>query len=147
MCCPPWNLKYRESQCGVEEELSTSTQSMNVPPDLLFTPDTGLSGNALHQVLVNNVHMVQIRSKVQASQEATKEVSKPFACQLLENAPDTEPQHSGDATPLRGVNVAIPMKTAKDHHPELCDSIVKFLSTAKNLDIHLVKNIGSSYSE
>ncbi|KAJ9048893.1 DNA damage-inducible protein 1 [Entomophthora muscae] len=91
--------------------------------------------------------MVQTCSKVQASQEAAKEVSKPYARQLLDDAPDTEPQHSGDATPLRGVNVAIPMETMKDHHPELCDSIVKFLSTANNLDIHLVNNIGFSYSE
>ncbi|KAJ9081517.1 DNA damage-inducible protein 1 [Entomophthora muscae] len=91
--------------------------------------------------------MVQTCSKVQASQEAAKEVSKPYARQLLEDAPDKEPQHLGDATPLRGVNVAIPMETMKDHHPELCDSIVKFLSTANNLDIHLVNNIGSSYSK
>ncbi|KAJ9086658.1 DNA damage-inducible protein 1 [Entomophthora muscae] len=91
--------------------------------------------------------MVQTRSKVQASQEATKEVSKPYACQLLDNLPDTKPQHLGDATPLRGVNVAILMKTMKDHHPELCDSIVKFISTTENLDIQLVNNMGSSYSE
>ncbi|KAJ9055048.1 DNA damage-inducible protein 1 [Entomophthora muscae] len=91
--------------------------------------------------------MVQTCYKVQASQEATKEVSKPYACQLLDKAPDTEPQHLGDATPLRGVNVAIPMETMKDHCPKLCYSIVKFLSTANNLDIQLVKNIGSSYSE
>ncbi|KAJ9067034.1 hypothetical protein DSO57_1003737 [Entomophthora muscae] len=110
-------------------------------------PDTWFSGNALHQVLVDNVHMVQTRSKVQASQEATKEVSKPYAYQLLDNMPDTEPQHLGDATPLRGVNVAILMETMKDHHPKLCDSIVKFLSTANNLDIHLVNNISSPYSE
>ncbi|KAJ9073880.1 DNA damage-inducible protein 1 [Entomophthora muscae] len=136
-----------KSQCGVEEELSTSTQSTNVPPDLLLTPDTRFLRNALHQVLVNDVHMVQTLSKVQASQEATKEVSKPYACQLLDNTPDTEPQHSGDATPLRSINVAIPMEKMKDHHPELCDIIVKFLSTADNLDIHLVNNIRSSYSE
>ncbi|KAJ9081071.1 hypothetical protein DSO57_1018541 [Entomophthora muscae] len=122
-------------------------QSTNVPPDLLFTPDTGLLGNALHQVLVGNVHMVQTCSKVQASQEAAKEVSKPYACQLLDDAPDTEPQRSGDATPLRDVNVAITMETMKDHYPKLCESIVKFLSTANNLDIYLVNNIGSSYSE
>ncbi|KAJ9079819.1 hypothetical protein DSO57_1031609 [Entomophthora muscae] len=91
--------------------------------------------------------MVQIFSKVQASQEATKEVSKPYACQLLDNTPDMEPQRLGDATPLRGVNVAMFMETMKDHHPELCESIVKFFSTANNLDIHLVNNIGSSYSE
>ncbi|KAJ9079507.1 DNA damage-inducible protein 1 [Entomophthora muscae] len=122
-------------------------QSTNVPPDLLFTPDTRFSGKKLYQVLVDNVHMMQTCSKVQASQEAAKEVSKPYACQLLDDTPDTEPQHSGDATPLRGVNVAIPMETMKDHHPKLCDSIVKFLSTANNLDIHLVNNIGSSYSK
>ncbi|KAJ9050651.1 DNA damage-inducible protein 1 [Entomophthora muscae] len=110
-------------------------------------PDTGFSRNALHQVLANNFHMVQTLSKVQASQEATKEVSKPYACQLLDDTPDMEPQHLGDATPLRGVNVAIPMETMKDHHPKICDSIVKFLSTAKNLYIHLVNNISSSYSE
>ncbi|KAJ9070266.1 DNA damage-inducible protein 1 [Entomophthora muscae] len=120
---------------------------MNVPPDLLFIPDTGFLGNALHQVLVENVHVVQTCSKVQASQEATKEVSKPYSCQLLDAVPDTEPQRSGDATPLRGVNVVIPMETMKDHHPELCDRIVKFLSTANNLDIYLVNNISSSYSE
>ncbi|KAJ9064391.1 DNA damage-inducible protein 1 [Entomophthora muscae] len=91
--------------------------------------------------------MVQTRSKVQDSQKATREVPKPYTCQLLDNAPDTEPQHSGDATPLRGVNVAIPMEKMKDHHPKLCDSIVKFLFTANNLDIYLVNNIGSSYSE
>ncbi|KAJ9073738.1 hypothetical protein DSO57_1012959 [Entomophthora muscae] len=120
---------------------------MNVPPNLRFMPDTRFSGNELHQVLVNNVHMVQTRSKVQASQEATKEVSNPYAYQLLDNTPDIEPQHLGDATPLRGFNGAISMETMKDHHPELCDSIVKFLSTANNLDIYLVNNIGSSYSE
>ncbi|KAJ9087418.1 DNA damage-inducible protein 1 [Entomophthora muscae] len=122
-------------------------QSMNVPPGLLFAPDTRFLGNHLHQVLVDNVHMVQTCSKVQASQEANKEVSKSYACQLLDDAPDTEPQCLGDATPLRGVNEAIPMETMKDHHSELCDSIVKFLSTANNLDIHLKNNIGSSYSE
>ncbi|KAJ9066430.1 hypothetical protein DSO57_1009674 [Entomophthora muscae] len=136
-----------KSQCGVEEELSTSTQSTNILPDLLFTPDTRFLGNVLHQVLVDDVHMVQTHSKVQASQEATKEVSKPYSCQLLDNVPDTEPQHLGDTTPLRGIIVAIPMETMKDHHPELCDSIVKHLSTANNLDFHLVNNIGSSYSE
>ncbi|KAJ9049488.1 DNA damage-inducible protein 1 [Entomophthora muscae] len=93
------------------------------------------------------MHMVQTSSKVQASQEAIKEVSKPYACQLLDYTPDTEPQRSGDAIPLRGVNVAIPMETMKDHHPELCDSIVELLSTADNLDIHLVNKIVSSYSE
>ncbi|KAJ9053065.1 hypothetical protein DSO57_1027841 [Entomophthora muscae] len=136
-----------KSQCGVEEELSTSTQSTNVLPDLLFMPDTGFSGDTLHQVLVEDVHMVQTCYKVQASQEAAKEMSKPYACQLLDNTPDTKPQRSGDATPLRGVNMAIPMETMKDHHPKLCDSIVKFLSTANNLDIHLVNTISSSYSE
>ncbi|KAJ9062166.1 DNA damage-inducible protein 1 [Entomophthora muscae] len=84
--------------------------------------------------------MVQTCSKVQASQETTKEVSKPYACQLLDNAPDIEPQRSD-------VNVAIPMEAMKYHHPELCDSIVKFLSTANNLDIYLVNKIDSSYSE
>ncbi|KAJ9066339.1 hypothetical protein DSO57_1010550 [Entomophthora muscae] len=122
-------------------------QSMNVLPDLLFTPGTGFLGNALHQVLVDNIYMVQTCSKVQASQEDTKEASNPYACQLLENIPDTEPQRLGNATPLRGVNMAIPMETMKDHHPELCDSIVEFLSTDNNLDIHLVNKIGSSYSE
>ncbi|KAJ9059327.1 DNA damage-inducible protein 1 [Entomophthora muscae] len=91
--------------------------------------------------------MVQTCSKVQASQEATKEVYKPYACQLLDNSPDTEPQRSGDATPLRDVNVTILMDTMKNHHPKLYDIIVKFLSTADNSDIHLVNNIGSSYSE
>ncbi|KAJ9076553.1 hypothetical protein DSO57_1024970 [Entomophthora muscae] len=91
--------------------------------------------------------MVQTCYKDQASQEDTKEVSKPYACQLLDNTPDTEHQRSGDAILLRGVNVAIPMETMKDHHPELCDSIVKFLNTANNLDIHLVNKVGSSYSE
>ncbi|KAJ9064798.1 DNA damage-inducible protein 1 [Entomophthora muscae] len=91
--------------------------------------------------------MAQTFSKIQASQEAAKEVSKPYARQLLDDAPDTEPQCSGDATPLRGVNVAVPMETMKDHHPKLCDSIVEFLSTANKLDIHLVNNIGSSYSK
>ncbi|KAJ9067118.1 hypothetical protein DSO57_1003031 [Entomophthora muscae] len=110
-------------------------------------PDTGFLGIVLHQDLVNNVHIVQDRSKVQASQKATKEAYKPYACQLLDNTPDTEPQRLGDATPLRGVNVAISMETMKNHLPELCDSIVEFFSTANNLDIHLVKNIGSSYSE
>ncbi|KAJ9053234.1 hypothetical protein DSO57_1026276 [Entomophthora muscae] len=110
-------------------------------------PDTKFLRNVFHQVFVDNVHMVQTRSKVQASQEAAKEVSKPYAHQLLDDAPDKEPQHSRDATLFRGVNVAIPMETMKDHHPKLYDSIIKFLSIANNLDIHLVNNIGSSYSE
>ncbi|KAJ9077266.1 DNA damage-inducible protein 1 [Entomophthora muscae] len=124
------------------------TNNNKPPPKPNITkPDTGFLGNLLHQVLVNDVHMVQTCSKVQASQEATKEVFKPYACQLLDNTPDREPQHLGDVTPLRGINVAIPMETMKDHHPELCDSIVKFISTDNNLDIHLVNKIGSSYSE
>ncbi|KAJ9079659.1 DNA damage-inducible protein 1 [Entomophthora muscae] len=120
-----------KSQCGVEEELSTSTQPINVPPDLRFTPNTGFSGNALHQVLVDDVHMVQTQSKVQASQEATKE----------------SPSIKMMPPPLRGVNMDIPMETMKDCHPELYYSIVKLLSINDNLDIHLVNKIGSSYSE
>ncbi|KAJ9090181.1 DNA damage-inducible protein 1 [Entomophthora muscae] len=120
---------------------------MNFPSDLFFTPDAGFLGNVLHQVLVDNVHMVKTCSKVHASQEATKKVSNPYACQLLDKTPDTEPQNSGDVTPLRGVNVAIPMEKMKDHHPELYNSIVKFLSTANNLDIHLLNKVVFSYSE
>ncbi|KAJ9090297.1 hypothetical protein DSO57_1003825 [Entomophthora muscae] len=147
-CCPPWNLKYREKSVWSRggtlyihaiHRLFCLTYS--------FTPDTRFLGNVIHQALVDDVHMVKTCSKVQAFQEATKEVSKPYACQLLDNVPDTEPQHLGDATPLRGVNVAIPMERMKDHYQELCYIIVKFLSTANNLDIHLVNRIGSSYSE
>ncbi|KAJ9051322.1 hypothetical protein DSO57_1005610 [Entomophthora muscae] len=78
--------------------------------------------------------MLQTCSKVQASQEAAKEVSKPYACQLLENASDTETQRLGDATPLRGVNVAIPMETMKDHCPELCDRIASDIDHKKSYD-------------
>ncbi|KAJ9077857.1 DNA damage-inducible protein 1 [Entomophthora muscae] len=35
----------------------------------------------------------------------------------------------------------------KTHHPKLCGSILKFLSMADDLDIHLVTKISSSYSE
>ncbi|KAJ9069240.1 DNA damage-inducible protein 1 [Entomophthora muscae] len=35
----------------------------------------------------------------------------------------------------------------KAHHPELCGSILKFLSMADDLDIHLVNKISSSHSE
>ncbi|KAJ9085342.1 DNA damage-inducible protein 1 [Entomophthora muscae] len=121
-------------------------QSMNVPSDLLFTPDTKFLGNALHQVLVNNVHMVQTRSKVQASQEANKKVSKPYAFQLLDDVPDTDPQHLGNATLLRGINVAIPMETMKDHHPELCQ-YCQIPLHCQQFRHSLSNNIGSSYSE
>ncbi|KAJ9067103.1 DNA damage-inducible protein 1 [Entomophthora muscae] len=33
------------------------------------------------------------------------------------------------------------------HHPKLCGSILKFLSMADDLDIHLANKISSSYSE
>ncbi|KAJ9088020.1 hypothetical protein DSO57_1027213 [Entomophthora muscae] len=88
--------------------------------------------------------MVQTLSKVQASQEATKEVFKLYACQLLDNAPDTEPQHLGNATSLRGVNVAIPMETMKDHHPELCDmqAIIKTGAPINIVFSKLVQKMG-----
>ncbi|KAJ9071780.1 DNA damage-inducible protein 1 [Entomophthora muscae] len=35
----------------------------------------------------------------------------------------------------------------RDHHPELCGSILKFLSMTDDLDIHLVNKISSSYSK
>ncbi|KAJ9079588.1 hypothetical protein DSO57_1033902 [Entomophthora muscae] len=113
----------------------------------LFVPDVSYSGNALHCVIVEDVHVVQTCSQAKAKGKAQAVVSKPYARQLLDKAPDEGPGPSTDTSHLKGVNVTIPMDTMKAHHPELCGSILKFLSMADDLDIHLVTKISSSYSE
>ncbi|KAJ9052494.1 hypothetical protein DSO57_1033567 [Entomophthora muscae] len=113
----------------------------------LFVPDVGYSGDALHCVIVEDVHIVQTRSQAKAKGKAQAVDSKPYAHQLLDKAPDEGPGPSTDTSHLKGVNVAIPMDTMKAHQPKLCGSILKFLSMADDLDIHLVNKISSSYSE
>ncbi|KAJ9086527.1 hypothetical protein DSO57_1003079 [Entomophthora muscae] len=106
----------------------------------LFVPDVGYSGNALHHVIVEDVHVVQTHSQAKAKGKAQAVVSKPYVCQLLEKAPNEGPGPSTDTSHLKGVNVTIPMNTMRAHHPKLCDSILNFLSMADDLDINLVKN-------
>ncbi|KAJ9060269.1 hypothetical protein DSO57_1032682 [Entomophthora muscae] len=113
----------------------------------LFVPDVSYSGNALHCVIVEDVHVVQTRSQAKVKGKAQAVVSKPYARQLLDKAPDEGPGPSTDTLHLKGVKVAIFMNTMKAHHPELCGSIIEFLSMADDLDIHLVNKISSSYSE
>ncbi|KAJ9054525.1 hypothetical protein DSO57_1013398 [Entomophthora muscae] len=113
----------------------------------LFVLDVDYSGNALHHVIVEDVHLVQTRSQAKAKGKAQVVVSKPYARQLLEKSPNKGPGPSTDTLHLKGVSVAIPMDTMKAHHPKLCGSILKFLFMADDLDIHLVNKISSSYSE
>ncbi|KAJ9053795.1 hypothetical protein DSO57_1020636 [Entomophthora muscae] len=113
----------------------------------LFVPNFSYSGNALHRIIVEDVHVVQTNSQAKAKGKAQVVVYKPYTCQLLDKAPNEGPGPSTDTSHLKGVNVAIPMDTMKAHHPKLCGSILKFLSMADDLDIHLVKKISSSYSE
>ncbi|KAJ9062904.1 hypothetical protein DSO57_1005706 [Entomophthora muscae] len=113
----------------------------------LFVPDINYSGNALHCIIVEDVHAVQTHSQAWAEGKAQAVVSKPYACQLLDKAPDKDSGPSTDTLHLKGVNFFIPMDTMKAHHPELCGSILEFLSMADDLDIHLVNKISSSYSE
>ncbi|KAJ9059292.1 hypothetical protein DSO57_1003909 [Entomophthora muscae] len=53
----------------------------------LFVPDVRYSGNALHCVIVEEVHVVQTHSQEKAKGEAQTVVSKPYARQLLDKAP------------------------------------------------------------
>ncbi|KAJ9069268.1 hypothetical protein DSO57_1020080 [Entomophthora muscae] len=116
---------------------------VNHSPDKadLFFLDLGYSGNDLHCVIVEDIHTTRAKGEAQAV------VSKPYTCQLLDKAPDKSSGPSTDTLHLKGVNVAILMDIMKNHHPELCGSILEFLSMAENLDIHLVNKISSSYSE
>ncbi|KAJ9072056.1 hypothetical protein DSO57_1031067 [Entomophthora muscae] len=113
----------------------------------LFVLDVSYSGNSPHRVIVEDVHVVQTRSQAKAKGKAQVVVSMPYACQLLDKAPNEGPDPSTDTSHLKGVNIAIPMDTMKAHHPKLCGRILKFLSMADDLDIHLVNKISSSYSE
>ncbi|KAJ9062660.1 hypothetical protein DSO57_1008423 [Entomophthora muscae] len=92
----------------------------------LFFPDVGYSGNTLHRVIVEDVHVVQTRSQSKAKGKAQAIVSKPFARQLLDKAPNKGPGPSTDTLHSKGVNIAISMNTMKAHHPKLCGSILKF---------------------
>ncbi|KAJ9084728.1 hypothetical protein DSO57_1021232 [Entomophthora muscae] len=113
----------------------------------IFVPDVGYSGNALNCFIVKDVYVVQTHSQAKAKGKAQAVVSKPYARQLLDKAPEKGPGPSTDTLHLKGVNIAIPMDTMKAHYPELCGSILKFLSMVDDLDIHLVNKISSSYSE
>ncbi|KAJ9055770.1 hypothetical protein DSO57_1000628 [Entomophthora muscae] len=84
----------------------------------LFAPDVGYSGNALHRVIVEDVHVVQTRSQAKAKGKAQAVVSKPYACQLLDKAPNEGSGPSIDTLHLKGVNFAIPMDTMRAHHPQ-----------------------------
>ncbi|KAJ9088702.1 hypothetical protein DSO57_1020486 [Entomophthora muscae] len=152
--CPrtatPGHYHPGKSPSGVETGLSHSTidTPTNVPNVLPDCPTQVLeghaeppSGNALHCVIVEDVHTTRAKSEAQAV------VSKPYTCQLLDKAPDKGSGPSTDTLHLKGVNVSILMDTMKAHHPELCGRILKFLSMADNLDINLVNKISSSYSE
>ncbi|KAJ9087427.1 hypothetical protein DSO57_1033475 [Entomophthora muscae] len=69
----------------------------------LFVPEVGYSGNALHCVIVEDVHVVQTCSQAKAKGKAQAVVSKPYARQLLDKAPDEGPGPSTDTLHLKGV--------------------------------------------
>ncbi|KAJ9089189.1 hypothetical protein DSO57_1015516 [Entomophthora muscae] len=93
----------------------------------LFFLDVGYSGNALHCFIVEDVHVVQTRSQARAEGKAQAVFSNPYACQLLDKAPNEGPGPSTDTSHLKGINIIIPMDTMKAHYPKLCGSILKFL--------------------
>ncbi|KAJ9049785.1 hypothetical protein DSO57_1021006 [Entomophthora muscae] len=123
--------------------------SANHSPDKaeLFVPDISYSGDALHRVIVKNVQVVQTCIQARAKGKAQTVVSKPYALHLLDKVPNKGPDPSTDTSHLKGVNGTIPIEIMKAHHPELCGSILEFLSMADDLDINLVNKISSSYSE
>ncbi|KAJ9076690.1 DNA damage-inducible protein 1 [Entomophthora muscae] len=175
MYCHPRHYHPGKSPSGLETGLSHSTidnptNIPNIPPDYLpqvpewyveppsvaghspnkaelFVPGIGYSGNVLHHLIFEDVHTVQTHSQARAKGKAQVVVSKPYTFQLLDKAPGEGPSPSTDTLHLKGINVAIPMDTMKAHHPEMCGSILEFLSMADNLDIHLVSKISYYYSE
>ncbi|KAJ9056748.1 hypothetical protein DSO57_1029769 [Entomophthora muscae] len=68
----------------------------------LFFPDVSYSGNALHCVIVEDVHVVQTRSQAKAEGKAQVVVSKTYARQLLDKAPNEGPGPSTDTSHLKG---------------------------------------------
>ncbi|KAJ9068397.1 hypothetical protein DSO57_1029125 [Entomophthora muscae] len=130
----PTNVPTVPPDCPLQapEGPAAPSYSADHSPDKaeLFVPDVGYSGNALHCVIVEDVHVVQTHSQAKAKGKAQAVVSKPYARQLLDKAPDEGPGPSTDTLHLKGVNIAIPMDTMKAHHPELCGSILEFLSMA-----------------
>ncbi|KAJ9078011.1 hypothetical protein DSO57_1011058 [Entomophthora muscae] len=67
----------------------------------IFFPDIGYSGNALHCVIVEDVHVVQTRSQSKAKGKAQAVVSKPYTHQLLDKAPNEGPGPSADTSHLK----------------------------------------------
>ncbi|KAJ9067352.1 hypothetical protein DSO57_1000264 [Entomophthora muscae] len=85
---------------GLPDCLPPASERQIAPPDGadhspdkadLFIPDTGYSGNALHCVIVEDIHVVQTHSQARAEGEAQAVVSKPYAHQLLDKAPNKGP--------------------------------------------------------
>ena len=102
----------------------------------------------MHQIVVDDIHAVQTRGQKKATDTSAEEiVSKPYARQVLDSTEIASPTSSGNASTLKGVNVAMPIETMVKHHPELCNSLQDFLSTADKLDIHTVNETISPYSE
>ncbi|KAJ9052587.1 hypothetical protein DSO57_1032668 [Entomophthora muscae] len=53
----------------------------------LFFPEKYYTDNALHWILANAVHAVQAQSQTKADNKAQGIIAKPYAQQLLDNAP------------------------------------------------------------
>ncbi|KAJ9085599.1 hypothetical protein DSO57_1012397 [Entomophthora muscae] len=137
MYCHLGTLLPRKRPSGIETGLSHSTMNNpinvpTVPPDRLlqalegpvapsygadhspdkaelFVPDVSYSGNALHCVIVEDVHVVQTRSQAKAKGKAQAVFSKPYSHQLLDKAPDECPGPSTDTFHLKGVNARDPV--------------------------------------
>ncbi|KAJ9078756.1 hypothetical protein DSO57_1003614 [Entomophthora muscae] len=64
------------------EGLAAPSYGADHSPDKadLFVPDVGYSGNALHCVIVEDIHVVQTCSQVKAKCKAQAVVSKPYTC-------------------------------------------------------------------
>ncbi|KAJ9067104.1 hypothetical protein DSO57_1003017 [Entomophthora muscae] len=87
----PTNVPTVPPDClpQASEGLVAPPYSADHSPDKaeLFVPDVGYSGNALHCVIVEDVHLVQTRSQAKAKGKAQAVVSKLYARQLLEKPP------------------------------------------------------------
>ncbi|KAJ9085959.1 hypothetical protein DSO57_1009009 [Entomophthora muscae] len=102
----PTNVPTVPPDCPLQapEGLAAPSYSADHSPSKaeLFVPDVGYSGNALHCVIVEDVHVVQTRSQTNAKDKAQAVVSKPYTRQLIDKAPNEGFGPSTDTLHLKG---------------------------------------------
>ncbi|KAJ9072562.1 hypothetical protein DSO57_1026237 [Entomophthora muscae] len=125
-----------------------ATQTEELPGYFALSQD--FEEDPIHQLVANNLYAIPARGRGRPQKitaNAVEVVSKPYAAQVQETCLNNSPNVSSNVPNLKGVQLAMPLKTIENNFPEIGQSLKQYFDTPAPLGIHLLNLQSETYSK